>query len=173
MLIAGVLGLQGGLFALGEEIGWRGFLVPHLAPLGFTRTALISGGVWALWHYPMLLFADYNAGTPAWYGLSCFTVMTVGISFAYTWLRLRSGSLWTGVLLHTSHNLFIQGVFGPLTADTGPTEYVAGEFGAALAVVGLLVGYLFWRRRGEVATPAAVAPPSPAAVDERALAVAR
>src|SRR6185437_13432461 len=47
--------------ALGEEIGWRGLLVPELARVTtFTKTALISGAIWASWHVPILLFADYN-----------------------------------------------------------------------------------------------------------------
>jgi membrane protease YdiL (CAAX protease family) len=136
--------------ALGEEIGWRGFLVPELAKRSsFTATALISGLIWAVWHYPILIFADYNAGTPTWYGLTCFTVMVVGMSFLYTWMRLKSGSLWTGVLLHASHNLFIQGFFDPLTTNTGRTKYVIGEFGAGLAMMCVLVGAYFWMRRGE------------------------
>ncbi len=60
--------------ALGEEIGWRGFLVPELSKAtSFTLTSLISGIVWSLWHYPILIYGDYNAGTPTWYGLTCFT----------------------------------------------------------------------------------------------------
>src|ERR1700678_576046 len=137
--------------ALGEEIGWRGFLVPELAKrFSFTTTALISGCIWSLWHYPILIFADYNSGTPAWYGLTCFTVMVVAISFVFAWMRLKSGSLWTGVLLHASHNQFIQGFFDPITTNTGRTKYVIGEFGAALAIVCILFAAYFWMRRGEV-----------------------
>jgi CAAX protease family protein len=140
--------------ALGEEIGWRGFLVPHLAQrLTFTQTALISGFIWSFWHYPILLFADYNSGTPAWYGLACFTVMVVSISFVFSWMRLKSGSLWTGVLLHASHNLFIQQFYDPLTTNTGRTPYVIGEFGAALALVSIAFAFYFWRRRAEVERP--------------------
>jgi len=137
--------------ALGEEIGWRGFLVPQLAKNhGYTVTALASGAVWALWHYPVLIFADYNAGTPVWYGLTCFTVMVVSGSFIFTWMRLKSGSLWTGVLLHASHNLFIQSFFDPLTTDTGRTRYVIGEFGVGLALVSLLFALYLWSRRHEL-----------------------
>jgi uncharacterized protein len=137
--------------ALGEEIGWRGFLVPQLAKVtSFTKLSVLSGLVWAVWHYPILLFADYNSGTPAWYGLTCFTVMVVGISFVFAWMRLKSGSLWTGMLLHASHNLWIQGIFDPLTVDTGKTRFVIGEFGIGLAVAAIVVAFLTWRRRGEV-----------------------
>ena len=38
---------------LGEEIGWRGFLVPELSnQMSFTRVSLLSGIVWAAWHGP-------------------------------------------------------------------------------------------------------------------------
>jgi membrane protease YdiL (CAAX protease family) len=137
--------------ALGEEIGWRGFLVPQLAKsYSFTTTALVSGIVWSFWHYPVLIFADYNAGTPTWYGLACFTVMVVSGSFIYAWMRLKSGSLWTGVLLHASHNLFIQSFFDPLTTNTGRTPYITSEFGAGLAVVSLVFAIYFWTRRNEL-----------------------
>jgi membrane protease YdiL (CAAX protease family) len=137
--------------ALGEEIGWRGFLVPQLSKMmGFTSTALISGIIWSLWHYPILIFADYNAGTPIWYGLTCFTVMVVSISFVFAWMRLKSGSLWTGVLLHASHNLFIQTFFSPLTTNTGKTAYFIDEFGCVLPVVSIAFAIYFWSRRREV-----------------------
>ena len=148
LLFATVGTAQSCLSALGEEIGWRGLLVPELAKLtGFTRTALISGAIWALWHMPLILFADYNSGTPKGYALLCFAVLVLGISFPFAWLRLRSGSLWTGVLLHASHNLWIQGFFDRVTVDTGRTRYFTTEFGAALAVVALGVAYIFWRLR--------------------------
>ena len=137
--------------ALGEEIGWRGFLVPNLAKVTtYTKVALISGVIWSVWHYPFLFFSDYNAGTPAWYGATCFTVLVIGVSFAFAWMRLKSGSLWTGVFLHASHNLFIQRVFDPLTTDTGLTRYITGEFGVALALISLVVAYIFWKKRTEL-----------------------
>lgn len=151
-LLAGTFGLaRSTASALGEEIGWRGFLVPELFKItSFTKTALISGLIWATWHYPLLLFADYNSGTPAWYALTCFTILVIGISFPLAWLRLKSGSLWTAAILHASHNLFIQGIFTPLTTDTGVTEYFIDEFGAALALVSIAVAFLFWQKRHEV-----------------------
>jgi len=125
-ILGGTIGMvRSSATALGEEIGWRGFLVPELyKSLGYTKTSLLTGAIWSVWHYPILLFADYNSGTPAWYGLTCFTVMVISISFVFTWYRMKSGSLWTGVLLHASHNLFIQSFFTPLTRDTGNTKYL-------------------------------------------------
>ena len=46
---------------LGEELGWRGFLVPELAKfLSFTNVALISGLIWAVWHWPLILMGLYG-----------------------------------------------------------------------------------------------------------------
>lgn len=153
-VIATIGFLQSLLSATGEEIGWRGFLVPHLSRVtSFRNTGLISGGIWAFWHWPILLFADYNAGTIWWYGLACFSIMVVGLSFAMAWLRLHSGSLWTGAILHATHNLYIQGVFDRVTVDSGPTEWIIGEFGIGLALALVIVGWMFWRYRYHV-TPA-------------------
>jgi membrane protease YdiL (CAAX protease family) len=137
--------------ALGEEIGWRGFLVPQLAKISsFTTTALVSGVIWTAWHVPLLLFADYNGGTPHWYSLTCFAVMVIGISFVFAWMRLRSGSLWTGAVLHASHNMFIQTILTPMTTDTGRTKWAIDEFGAALPIAAVIAAILVWRRRGAV-----------------------
>ena len=154
ILLGGTFGLARGLAsALGEEIGWRGFLVPELfKKLGFTGTALISGVVWSCWHYPLLIWGDYNSGTPTWYGLTCFTVMVVSLSFIFAWMRLGSGSLWTAALLHASHNLYIQGIFTPLTSDTGKTAWYIDEFGVVLPLVTMLLAFYAWRRRGELDT---------------------
>ncbi|MDP9081718.1 MAG: CPBP family intramembrane metalloprotease [Bacteroidota bacterium] len=136
---------------LGEEIGWRGFLVPELyKTTSYTKTSLIVGFIWAFWHFPILIFADYNSGTPAWFGLTCFTVMVVSISFVFSWFRLKSGSLWTAAILHASHNLFIQNFFTPLTKDTSHTKYFIDEFGAVLPVICLITAIYFWTRRGEL-----------------------
>ena len=144
---------------IGEEIGWRGFLVPELVKKhGFAATAMISGFIWALWHYPVILFADYRPQTPIWYYVTLLTIMLPLLSFVWTWLRLKSGSIWPGVFLHASHNTFIQSFFDPLTVHSSKTNYVANEFGVALFVVSILMAIYFWRRRSEVENLMAVNP---------------
>ena len=136
---------------LGEEIGWRGFLVPELARRhGFLATSLISGIVWALWHYPILLLGSYHAATSVWWYLPLFTITVVTINLLWTWLRLKSGSIWPCVFLHAAHNTFFQRLFDPLTVYNSRTPYVAGEFGAALTVVSIFLAVYCWSRRGEV-----------------------
>jgi uncharacterized protein len=138
--------------ALGEEIGWRGFLLPRLVQqFGFTLGCLISGCIWAAWHYPLLLFADYNAGTKPAYALTCFTLMVIADAYILGWLRLKSGSLWPAAILHASHNLFIQAIFDRMTAPVGKTLYITTEFGCGLVLTIGAVALYFWTRRGELA----------------------
>jgi len=135
------------LSALGEEIGWRGLFVPELArTTNFTKTALISGVVWAAWHMPGIFLADLNdTGIPNLYAAIMFAVLIISISFPFAWLTLKSGSLWPAVLLHAFHNQLIQGILNKLTGKTAITPYIIGEFGVGLALSGLVVAYVFWR----------------------------
>ena len=134
--------------ALGDEIGWRGFLLPRLTQrFGFTVGCLVSGSIWAVWHYPALLFADYNAGTNPFYALACFTLMVIAIAFVLGWLRLRSSSLWPCALLHASHNLFVQEIFDRLTVSAGRARYITTEFGCGMVLTIGACALWFWLRR--------------------------
>lgn len=165
LLLATIGMAQSCASALGEELGWRGFLVPQLAKImPFGGVALASGVIWSLWHYPLILLANYHGAGPTWYSLVCFTVMVIGIAFLFAWMRLKSGSVWTGMLLHASHNIFIQGFFDPLTRPARVTNYLIGEFGAGLAIVAVVIAAICYKKRGELpqsqvkeasATPAA------------------
>ena len=150
MVTLGVL--SGVLSAAGEEIGWRGFLVPELSKhMSYTKAMFLSGAIWAAWHMPLIFFADYSLpGVPVFYSAIMFTIMVMGISFAFGWLRLKSGSLWPAALFHASHNLFIQSVFTPLTEPNEITPYIIDEFGIGLAIMGVVVAYYFWRKRDEL-----------------------
>lgn len=153
-VLNGIYGMAGSVStALGEEIGWRGFLAPHLdKKFGFTGGVIVTGIIWTLWHTPILLFADYNMGTPWWFSLPCFAVLVMTISFPLAWLRLRSKSVWPCAILHASHNLFIQSFFTPMTSASGKiTPYSIDEFGFVLPLVTLVVAIWFWRHRRAVA----------------------
>jgi membrane protease YdiL (CAAX protease family) len=132
--------------ALGEEIGWRGFLLPRLTGrFGWKVGCLISGCIWAVWHYPLLLFADYNAGTPKLFAVGCFTVMVIGSAFQLGWLRLRSGSVWPCAMLHASHNLFIQSIFDQLTMPVKIARYLTTEFGLGLSLTVAITAVILWK----------------------------
>src|SRR6185437_12679804 len=151
LLLATIGMAQSCTSALGEELGWRGFLVPQLAKvMPFGGVALTSGIIWSLWHYPLILMANYHGAGPTWYSLICFTVMVIGIAFLFAWMRLKSASVWTGMFLHASHNIFIQGFFDPLTRPAAVTNYMIGEFGAGLAIMAVVIAVISYKKRGEL-----------------------
>jgi membrane protease YdiL (CAAX protease family) len=76
--------------------------------------------------------------------------MVLAISVVFAWMRLKSGSLWTGALLHASHNLYVQAIFTPLTRNTGKTRWFIDEFGAMLPLVTVGFAIYFWTRRNEL-----------------------
>lgn len=149
-------GMPGSLSsALGEEIGWRGFLVPELSKsMNFTKLALITGVIWACWHLPVILLGNYHnngAGALPLYGqLAAFFICVISAAIPMAYLRLKSGSLWTGALFHASHNLAIQAIFNPLTIQYPDTPKYVDELGLVLPLTMLpMAGYFLWKGRRE------------------------
>jgi membrane protease YdiL (CAAX protease family) len=138
--------LQSGVSATGEEIGWRGFLVPVLAQrLSFTGVALLSGMIWAFWHSPLILFGTYRSSAPKWVAILCFTLMIVATGAMAAWLRLKTNSVWPAAMLHACHNAVVQWLFDSMTVETGRAAWFAGEFGIVLAVTSMLLAIPLWR----------------------------
>ncbi len=133
---------------LGEELGWRGFLVPELCKwMRFTGVALVSGLLWAVWHWPMIFMGIYgNKIAPLYFQLLAFTLFIVANGFILAYLRLKSNSVWTAVIFHMSSNVFMQKFFAPMTAETAQSVWYVDEFGAVPAMVTLLVAGYFWRK---------------------------
>lgn len=92
-----------GLTTIGEELGWRGWLLPSLRPLGTWPALVISGAVWGLWHAPAILLG-YNFGQPNLFGVAMMTGSTILLGTLVGWLRLRSASVWPCVFAHGAVN---------------------------------------------------------------------
>ncbi|WP_444964187.1 lysostaphin resistance A-like protein [Nocardiopsis sp. M1B1] len=90
--------------ALGEELGWRGWLLPRLMPLGTLPALLVSGVIWGLWHAPLILLGYNYPDAPGWLGLTAMVGMCVVVGAVFGWLRLRSGSVWPAALAHAAFN---------------------------------------------------------------------
>ncbi|TQK18575.1 CAAX prenyl protease-like protein [Microbacterium sp. SLBN-154] len=90
--------------ALGEELGWRGWLLPKLLPLGTLPAILISGVIWGLWHAPLILLGYNYPDAPGWLGLSAMVAMCIVIGAVFGWLRIRSESVWPAALAHAAFN---------------------------------------------------------------------
>lgn len=90
--------------ALGEELGWRGWLLPKLMPLGTVPALLISGVIWGLWHAPLILLGYNYPTAPGWLGLTMMVGMCILVGAVFGWLRLRSQSVWPAALAHGAFN---------------------------------------------------------------------
>lgn len=136
------------LASFGEEIGWRGYLLPRLLSLGRTRALLVSGLLHGLFHLPLILL------TPFYHGLGnrfivvpLFILALTAAGVWYGYLRLTSQSVWPAAISHTSFNLGLEQI-GLLTIAASPlaVEYLLGESGLiTLVCVVLLAGVLIRR----------------------------
>jgi membrane protease YdiL (CAAX protease family) len=91
------------LFAMGEELGWRGFLLPKLLPLGHLPAILLSGVVWGVWHAPAIAQGHNYPGYPL-IGMGMMTVFTVLLGVFFSWLYLKTNSPWAPALAHGTIN---------------------------------------------------------------------
>ena len=104
---------------LGEEVGWRGYLLPRLLPLGQWRALVLSGAIWGLWHAPLIpLGLNYPQHPLLGIGLMATWGAILGILLGR--LRLASGSVWPAVLGHAAINAnqLLGGVMLLAAADT-------------------------------------------------------
>lgn len=131
--------------ALGEEIGWRGFLTPRLTALtGFIAATVITGVIWGVWHLPLLFLGAYQSGANQLYEALSFVVMVTALSGAFAWLRLDSGSLWPAATLHASHNIVVAVIFESLSMPTQSEITMVSETGVITAIVCVFVSLPFW-----------------------------
>jgi membrane protease YdiL (CAAX protease family) len=95
-----------------EEFAWRGYLTPRLKALGVPDLAnhLITGAIWTAWHIPYWLFLLDRAVIASFTSLGLGPLVLVSIpaivasAILYGELRLKSGSTWPAMFLHTVCN---------------------------------------------------------------------
>ena len=92
------------LFALGEELGWRGFLLPKLMPLGQWKAILLSGAIWGFWHAPTTLLHGYNFPQHPYLGVLVMIVGCTLLGTILSWLYLNTRSPWVAALGHGAVN---------------------------------------------------------------------
>ena len=116
--------------AAGEEIGWRGWLLPHLLPLGTWPALIVSGVIWGVWHSPLLLLG-YNFGLTDWRGVALMAGACMLWGTLLGWMRLRTGSVWPAAFAHGALNA-AGGLYLMLyAAGTQPIPALAAPLGAA------------------------------------------
>jgi membrane protease YdiL (CAAX protease family) len=140
-----------GLFgAFGEELGWRGFLLPKMVAAGIPHPYLASGLVWAVWHLPLIAFGGFYQTTNTFAMAFAYGMSIVAINFVISEMRMRSQSVWVATLLHASHNFFFQLAVPVLVlTESGRRselwEIVGGDSGIIVAVLYMLTFFLGFR----------------------------
>jgi uncharacterized protein len=138
---------------LGEEIGWRGYLLFRLAEITSGRRAAVLTGVFhAIFHLPLLvLTTTYQSEGNRWIVVPTVMVTLTLAGVWYGWLRLWSGSIWPVSLSHSAFNNLMETVAGVAIATSPATmAYVTTETGVATMIIMVVVaGYLLTRRTAD------------------------
>jgi membrane protease YdiL (CAAX protease family) len=142
------------VLVLGEEIGFRGYALPRLMHLGSTRALLLSGLMFAIWHFPLMLLTPVYPVLGSW--LIVGPILLLTLTFAgvfYGYLRLGSNSVWPPTLAHGVINTSFEWL-ALFTATTSPLAlgYLVGETGLlTLLATALAAGFfIYWLRRRPV-----------------------
>eukprot|EP01135_Chromosphaera_perkinsii_P011032 Nk52_evm1s2315 gene=Nk52_evmTU1s2315 len=128
------------LFTIGEELGWRAFLLPALLSRGFSfiQAILIVGSIWGLFHSPgMIILSGGQLGFVALQAISCLA-MCAGVNHVAI---LGGFTIWPSLFMHMTWNIFNPYMFGDIYAHHpgvvvhGPMWLINGE-----SLSGILVG---------------------------------
>ena len=144
-LITGTLGIAVGfVYGLGEEIGWRGYMLPRLLGRGAVPAMLLVGFLHGIWHLPLMLTTDFyhNTGNPLLVVPLFLVTLTLAGVF-YGFLRLWTGSVWSVAIAHAVVNMVWE-IMTEMTQTKSALvlEYVGGESGVIM-IAGLLVFSFF------------------------------
>ena len=97
------------LFAVGEEAGWRGYMMPQLKErFGLLNGRLLGGVIWGVWHWPIMLLTGYEYGTnylgaPV-LGLVVWCVVCFALNTLLDWLYEKTGCIWVSAIAHGAFN---------------------------------------------------------------------
>ena len=95
--------------ALGEEVGWRGYMMPRLKErFGLLNGRLLGGVVWGVWHWPLMLLVGYEYGTnylgaPV-LGIVVWCVVCFALNTLLDLLYEKTGCIWVPAIAHGAFN---------------------------------------------------------------------
>ena len=133
-----------------EEIGWRGFALPHLQPLrGPLVASLILGLLWSLWHLPLFLTRTWDTPHGSLLDIVLFVVSATAVAIIFTWVFNNTrGSVLMAILGHASLNVFgtfLVGAFPTPIMTASMLGWGTGSVVAAVLIIVLTRGHLGYR----------------------------
>ena len=136
---------------LGEEIGWRGYLLFRLAEVTSGRkAAILTGAFHGIFHLPLLLLTTtYQSAGQRWIVVPMVMITITLAGVWYGWLRLSSGSIWPVCLSHSVFNNVMESLAGVAIVTSAATmAYVTTETGVVTMAIMVLVAAFLLVRRG-------------------------
>lgn len=118
------------LFAFGEEIAWRGWLLKQFEGVTFLKASLIIGVFWGIWHAPLIAMGHNYAQHP-FIGLGMMIVCCVLLTPVIQYIRVKSKSVITAAIFH-----------GTLNAGAGMSLMYIDNFNDLLGGSAGLAGFL-------------------------------
>ena len=107
-LLAVVSGVVLSFAALGEELGWRGYMMPKLIGLvGKPKALLIGGIIWGLWHAPLTCVGhNYGMDYPGfpYVGIILMCLMCTALGTILTYVTIKTDSIWPAAFMHAVNN---------------------------------------------------------------------
>ena len=94
------------VFAFGEEIGWRGFLLKEFKGKKFLPVALLTGTIWGLWHFPLILNGHNYPQHPV-IGVFMMVAMCIALTPMLMYFRQKSGSVIVPAIMHGTFNAIV------------------------------------------------------------------
>ena len=145
-----LLGIIGTFTAMGEEIGWRGYLQPRLDAAGVRSSLAIVWLVQLAYHAPLMIGAGYVDVGGLSTSLVLFAIGDLPMTFLTAHEAYRARSLWPAVFFHSFHNTISQWLF-PKFFTTGTDQiWLRGEDGVLPMLGYIVLGaviYVSMRRR--------------------------
>lgn len=128
---------------LGEEWGWRGYLLPKVAQrMKFLPTVLLTGFIWGIWHAPIIVAGhNYGMGYPGypWWGIIAMCVFCIVGGTLLSYITLKTKSCWPAVLAHGMLNgtasIGVIFLADPMAYDRFVGPVPTGIIGAAAYIV--------------------------------------
>ncbi|OBZ14889.1 hypothetical protein A8L34_13460 [Bacillus sp. FJAT-27264] len=142
MLLGTLEGLIGGV---GEELGWRGYMLTRLIDARVPQPILLSGLIWGVWHLPLILAGNYYSGPYPALSVILFMISVTSMGYVIGRIRLTTGSLWAAAFLHASWNAIIQDVFDVFSKGDNALLWT-GESGILVALTLLAAAVIISRK---------------------------
>jgi len=128
------------VFAFGEELGWRGYLFNALKNRKFIHVSLITGVIWGLWHFPLILLGHNYPQHPE-AGVGMMVLFCVLLSPMMAYITIKSGSVITAAFFHGCLNA-ISGI--SLIFLTGGNDLITGMTGFAGFIALFILNLAFY-----------------------------